>query len=126
MALTRAELMKKLARNPKFKEAEKSGNAYVIPAAKPAEPAQDCQQLPQNQLKRPDRNNAPAGSAGAGLGGLYSSVDAPPSAIGFCIAVNIDRHAGGQEMLLCRQFLPEPSANKSGDDVDRLRMRLPP
>ena len=35
MALTNAELMKKLASNPRFKEAEKSGRAYVIPGVKP-------------------------------------------------------------------------------------------
>jgi hypothetical protein len=43
MALTNAELMKKLASNPRFKKVEKSGSAYVIPGAKPAEPAQEPQ-----------------------------------------------------------------------------------
>jgi hypothetical protein len=38
MALTNAELMKKLSSNPRFRPAEKSGQAYVIPGAKPAEP----------------------------------------------------------------------------------------
>jgi hypothetical protein len=28
-------------------------------------------------------------------------------------AVNIVCHAGGHELLLCRQYLPEPSANES-------------
>jgi hypothetical protein len=32
--MTREELMKKLASNPRFKEAEKSGRAYIIPGAK--------------------------------------------------------------------------------------------
>ena len=35
MAITNVELMKKLASNPRFKEAEKSGRAYVIPGVKP-------------------------------------------------------------------------------------------
>ena len=43
MALTRAELMQKLASNPRFKEVEKSRRAYVIPGVKPAEPAQEPQ-----------------------------------------------------------------------------------
>jgi hypothetical protein len=40
MAITNAELMKKLASNPRFKEAEKSGRAYVIPGAK--QPGASC------------------------------------------------------------------------------------
>ena len=35
MALTNAELMKKLSSNPRFRPAEKSGRAYVIPGVKP-------------------------------------------------------------------------------------------
>ena len=46
MALTR-RADEEASPQSQIKEAEKSGNAYVIPAAKPAEPAQDCQQLPQ-------------------------------------------------------------------------------
>ena len=40
MALTRAELMKKLSSNPRFRPAEKSGRAYVIPGAK--QPGASC------------------------------------------------------------------------------------
>ena len=35
-ATKRAELMKKLSSNPRFKEAKKSGRGYVIPGAKPS------------------------------------------------------------------------------------------
>ena len=38
--MTREELIKKLSENPRFKPAQKSGRAHVIPGAKPAEPAQ--------------------------------------------------------------------------------------
>ena len=38
--MTRAELMKKLSSNPRFREAEKSGRAYVIPGAK--QPGASC------------------------------------------------------------------------------------
>jgi hypothetical protein len=48
MALTRAELMQKLASNPRFKKVEKSGNSYVIPGAKP-------QNLRKN-IKHPNRS----------------------------------------------------------------------
>ena len=39
-AMTRTELMKKLSSNPRFKKAEKSGRAYVIPGAK--QPGASC------------------------------------------------------------------------------------
>ena len=73
MAPINAELMKKLASNPRFRAAEKSGRAYVIPGAKPGGPAQDCHQLPQNQLKHPGPNNAPASSAWATRAGRCPS-----------------------------------------------------
>ena len=38
--MTREELMKKLSENPRFKPAEKSGRAYVIPGAK--QPGASC------------------------------------------------------------------------------------
>ena len=41
--MANAELMKKLSSNPRFRPAEKSGRAYVIPGAKPAKPAQPPQ-----------------------------------------------------------------------------------
>jgi hypothetical protein len=50
MALTHAELMKKLSSNPRFRPAEKSGRAYVIPGAKP-------QNL--RSLKHPDQSPRP-------------------------------------------------------------------